>query len=287
MDVSRLYAAAEAYIGMGWHLFTVTENKTPWSNCGLCAPGICRGRECTHLYCHAYLAATRDLSRVAYMLRERGGRCCLAVATGESGLVVVDAEGDDRSAYGATGVEWLDSVDWFPQTLRARTSGGGVHLYYAGTGGTRNRAFPNVDVKGRGGYVVCPPAAGRQWVNWGTPLAAVPPSAVVSSGGYAGAGVAGTGVPLAAREVGQGRVVPDGQRYEYTRDLVYKLRKNGVSWEDALVVCREAFARFAQPPDARYEMPWAQVEYELVRAWARVSVEVLDPVYDRWLEGLR
>ena len=287
MEIARLYAAAEAYIGMGWHLFTVTENKTPWANCSACPPGGHSGRGCACTTCHAYLAATRDLDRLAHVFREKGGRCCLAVATGESGLVVVDAEGDDRTGYGATGVEWLDSVDWLPPTLRARTSGGGVHLYYRGDSGSRNRAFPNVDVKGRGGYVVCPPAAGRRWENWGAQIAPVPAAAVVRGGEPSGLGLLrGSTVSLSMRVLADG-TVPDGQRYEYTRDLVYKLRRNGVSWENAVSMCKAEWDRYAQPPVARYLLPWTQVEYELFRAWQRVEKDVPNPVYNQWLEGLK
>lgn len=292
MNEDRLYAAAAAYIGMGWHVFTVRDNKLPFANCGRCPAGAHTGSACVCLRCHGHLAATRDLSRVAAMIFLSRGKCALAVSCGPSGLVVVDAEADDRIGYGMTGVEYLEQhLGALPQTLRARSSGGGYHLYYrdpAGGGGggitSMNRALPNIDIKARGGYVVVPPAEGRRWENWGSGIAALPAGVLpVRAAGGHGSGGGGVSRVIAAVEAAGG-VVGDGMRYEYTRDMVYKLRKQGVSWDEAVTTMRAAYSLYAQPPAARYEMPWSRVEYELVRAWQRVEVDVLDVVYEHWMK---
>jgi hypothetical protein len=216
-----------------------------------------------------------------------GGFCCLAVRTGD-GLLAVDAEGDDRAGHGATGVEILEQWESYtagvglPQTLRAQTSGGGIHLLYqlspGVTVGSRNRVLPNVDIKCEGGYIVCPPAEGRRWVNWGHTLE-VPGDDLlqwlVKTAGTASSG--GTGRNL--KDLLIDGVVPTGSRYEYTRNLVYKLRKSGVSRQDAERICRAAWEKYQQPPegvrvqDGVWYMPWSQVLYELDRAERRVPVD--------------
>lgn len=113
---------------------------------------------------------------------ERG----VAVATGEaSGLVVVDI--DELGA-----ISHLKARGPLPPTLTARTPRGGLHLYYAHPGGqVRNSAGERgwlrqkgVDVRGDGGYVVCPPtvtvasddgtAAGRYCWTSTAPVAPLP-----------------------------------------------------------------------------------------------------------------
>lgn len=292
MDVNRLMRAAAAYIDRGWHVFTVSENKTPWANCDRCAPGAHSGLECACLSCHGLLAATRDKSRVAAMIWGRGGNCCLAVNCGMSGLVVVDAEGDDRSGVGMTGVEALDQVESFtggrslPATqLRAETGSGGVHLFYTGAVVSGNRVLPNVDVKAGGGYVVLPPSPGRRWLSWHGAPGVWDPGLFADMGtGTGTSGAGGGGTALRDRVVDG--IVPAGERYEYTRDLVYKLRKRGVTRGEAEAVMRQEWSRYAQPPLASTVLPWSQVVYELDRCWARVQPERLSPVHQGWLDGL-
>lgn len=81
--------------------------------------------------------------------------------------------------------------------------------------------------------------------------------------------------------------VPAGERYEFLRDLVYKLRKRDVSRADAEEVCAAWFERFDQPPVAETELPWRQVIYELDRVFARVEPERLDPRLSKWAQQLR
>ena len=65
-----------------------------------------------------------------------------------------------------------------PKTARARTGGGGIHVFFRYPRGTeiRNSAGllgPGLDVRGEGGYVVVPPSrtqSSYQWVD-SSPLA--------------------------------------------------------------------------------------------------------------------
>lgn len=291
MEKERLVRAAAAYIENGFAVFSVSGGKRPWGNCGSCAPGAHSGAGCACLRCHGHLAATRDVDRVTENIMT-AGECLLAVAGGavSGDLVVVDAEGHDAVEHGRTGVEVLDMIGEYvpgaelPETLRARSVSGGVHLYFRLEGvGAHNRVLPSVDVKGTGGYVVVPPQSGgaRTWLNWGTPVAALPaeaPLAVWLRGlGRKAGGGGGGGGGERLRDMAVDGVIPAGKRYEFTRGLVYKLRKQGVGWEDAVSVARMWWERYEQPPAGLrsaggvWYLPWRQVEYEMERAWARVE----------------
>lgn len=303
MDKERLLAAAIAYVDRGWWPFVVSGvSKVPFANCERCRPGAHSGAVCACLTCHGHLAATRDPSRLRAMIWKYPV-VALALATGPSGLVVLDVEGDDRCGYGQTGLEVLDNVEAYTGgvrlpldgVLRARSAGGGVHLYYKGQATSTNKLFPNIDVKSRGGYVLVPPAQGRSWDNWSTGVVATWPLGFVSAVEQDGkkrdswtGGVRSLSSLVVAGENGAGGRVPAGARYEFTRDMVYKLRKQGVSWEEAHQVMRDWWMRYDQPPVAKYELPWSQVEYELERVWQRVTPSAgLSATRAAWVAGLR
>lgn len=296
MQVDRKMKAAAAYLERGWKLFTVQEHKRPWSNCAACPTGAHDGWECGCLFCHGFQAASGDPAVVEQMLSTRPG-ALLAVATGAvSGIFVVDAEGTDRVKCGRTGLDVIEDYDWWGDTLKAETSGGGLHLFYSLPDdghaiSSRNRVLHNVDIKADGGYVVVPPAEGRRWINWVQKNgSADDPSAELLSwsqtikGGSSGGGIGGGGTTMKDRLI-DGRV-PAGERYEFLRDLVYKLRKRDVSRTDAEEVCAAWFERFDQPPVAETELPWRQVIYELDRVFARVEPEAVDPRLKKWVQQL-
>jgi hypothetical protein len=155
----------------------------------------------------------------------------------------------------------------------------------------------NIDIKGEGGYVVLSPAEGRTWMNWtqkegsaDAPSAELLSWLVTSKGG---AGVSGNkggtggggGSSLHSRLV-DGRV-PAGERFGFLRDLVYKLRKQGVSREEAEEACMAWWEKFDQPPLAKSELPQRQVIYELDRAWARVEPEKFNLREKVWAQRLK
>jgi hypothetical protein len=80
----------------------------------------------------------------------------VGIATGPySGLLVLDLDGEPRALLGDREL---------PRTPTQRTGGGGVQLFYrfapelAEGSTTRAGVLPQVDTRGRGGYVVAPPS---------------------------------------------------------------------------------------------------------------------------------
>jgi len=105
---------------------------------------------------HEATCEPRQLDRWA----EQYPRCNWgAVTGGRSGIFVVDLDGE-------AGLDWLkaridDGFD-LPETWTVRTPRGGLHLYFQHKPGIRNsggRIAEDVDVRGEGGYAVCPPSA--------------------------------------------------------------------------------------------------------------------------------
>ena len=84
----------------------------------------------------------------------------IAIVTGVvSGLVVLDL--DPRHSADAALQDLVRAHGPIPQTVEARTGGGGCHLYFDHPGEIlHNRVglAPGVDLRGDGGYVVAPPS---------------------------------------------------------------------------------------------------------------------------------
>ena len=113
--------------------------------------------------------ATADAPRVAAWWR-RWPNANVGVPTGErSGLLVLDVDSD---AGGPDSLVLLErSHGPLPRTAKARTGGGGVHLYFRYPAGetVRNsagRLGPGLDVRGEGGYVVVPPSRTQSTYEW-------------------------------------------------------------------------------------------------------------------------
>ena len=94
----------------------------------------------------------------------------VAIPTGEkSGVVVLDVDVDDGGPESLARLERVGVP--VPKTARARTGGGGIHLFFRYPRGTEicNSAGllgPGLDVRGEGGYVVVPPSRTRGLYRW-------------------------------------------------------------------------------------------------------------------------
>jgi hypothetical protein len=163
----------------------------------------------------------------------------VGIVTGEiSNLIVLDVDpkhgGDDSLAQLERRFAPL------PQTVEARTGGGGRHLYFAHPGGFMpNRAglAQGIDLRGDGGYVVAPPSrhpSGQLyvWAAGRAPEEIVPaalPRWLLSAGRFARARR-----PLAEwrRVVQEG--VPEGERNSTIASLTGHLLWHGVDPQVAL-----------------------------------------------------
>jgi hypothetical protein len=132
--------AALAYAQRGWHVFPCLA--------GLKVPATENG----------HLDATTDAARIAAWWEENPAYN-VAIATGPSGLLVVDVD--------PAGVpHWDDLLAAFPDLAQAAlaaprvaTPRQGWHVYFEGEGpSTVRKLAPGIDTRGAGGYVVAPPS---------------------------------------------------------------------------------------------------------------------------------
>ena len=128
---------------------------------------------------NGFWEATTDMRRI----KAWWGRWPVAnvgVPTGErSGLLVLDIDLRDGGPESLVALERENGP--LPRTARARTGGGGVHVFfrYPAEKEVRNSAGwlgPGLDVRGEGGYVVVPPSRTQgvyEWIQRAPPAEAV------------------------------------------------------------------------------------------------------------------
>jgi hypothetical protein len=152
-----LYAAA-----MGWHLFPLRPGtKKPTGHRESECPGTGR---CADGHYTPEMRATNNLD----VIRDAWSRgpWNIGLATGPSGLVVVDLDVPKEGETGPDGATALGTLAAerggpIPGTYTVTTPSGGRHLYYVAPPGVRLRntqkhLCSNVDTRAWGGYVVGP-----------------------------------------------------------------------------------------------------------------------------------
>lgn len=172
--------------------------------------------------------ATSDLEQIEWWWRLKP-TANVGIATG-NGLAVIDV---DPRHGGQVDPAW-------PDTLTARTAGGGWHLYYGVTERVRNSnsaIAPGIDVKSDGGYVVAPPSLrdDGQW-SWDT----VMPLTMVSASVFHAVAKARTRGKNRRARTGQERrspfvpaeVIPEGQRHSELTRWAGWLRGQGYSTQE-------------------------------------------------------
>ncbi len=160
-ESNELLEAALSYAARGWHVFPVY-----WIEDGKCS---CNDREaCKQAGKHptvmrGFHEATTDADRITSWWK-RWPRANIGIATGASGLLVVDCDRHGES----DGMVWLDGVRSFiPTKCRVKTGGGGEHLFFkAPAYACKGKLKDGVDLKGEGGYVVAPPSMHRSGVEY-------------------------------------------------------------------------------------------------------------------------
>lgn len=182
-SLSELVSAALAYAHRGWRVFPLHEIANGACSCGRadCSspgkhPRVRRG-----LY-----EGTTDSQKIESWWRH-WPQANIGIATGpDSGLLVIDVD----LPKGEPSLQRLEQLGKkLPETLTARTGGGGLHLYFVHP----DRTLPNttgrlpglvetlegVDVRAHGGYVVAPPSlhisSGKYlWIDANQALAELP-----------------------------------------------------------------------------------------------------------------
>jgi hypothetical protein len=113
--------------------------------------------------------ATTDSRRLEIWWR-RWPDANVGVPTGErSGLLVLDVDPRDGGLESLAELERTGCL--LPETARARTGGGGMHVFFGYPAGEEvrsntGRLGPGLDVRGEGGYVVVPPSRTRSAYEW-------------------------------------------------------------------------------------------------------------------------
>jgi hypothetical protein len=148
---SPVLDAALGYAELGWPVFKL-KGKRPAARS------------------NGFKDATTDRHRIGAMFR-RSPRANLGIATGAAGLAVLDV---DPRHSGDESLQALEQAhEPIPQTVRARTGGGGEHIFFKNPGdigSSAGRLGPGLDVRGNGGYVVAPPSTHEsgnryEWIN--------------------------------------------------------------------------------------------------------------------------
>ncbi|MFD4117078.1 bifunctional DNA primase/polymerase [Streptomyces niveus] len=189
MSTSLLTAALDA-ASRGWHVFPLRpRDKRPalhgeerCTRTGDCASGHLKWEQ----------RATTSPGRIRYCWEFYPAN--IGIATGPSGLVVVDLDmpktnsqsgkGSEGTPCGATTFTALceRAGQEVPATYRTRTASGGQHLYFTARAGVRlantvGKLGPLIDTRAWGGYVVAPGSttlAGNYTVIDPAPVAPLP-----------------------------------------------------------------------------------------------------------------
>lgn len=299
-SVDEKLAYAEMYLSGGWHLFIVRETKIAFPQCTPCREADAdHNREaCDHLLCHGFYAATQDIDRIRKMFTNHPTGL-LALRTGQpSGVIALDFESHADSPELPTGTEVHDEWESYtgielPHTLLSRSQSGGLHRLYKTEEAVagRGRILPSTDLKADGGYIVLPPAPGRSWLTTG-PLAPASDALLVWVRERRGKDSAAWTSRTTGEKVGHATGYdfnlffrdgcPGGYRDDFINDMLFRLRKNGKTPEEAWMIAYSAWQRVAQPPYAKYHMPWSDVEYKLRRVWQTVKPDPALDIVRRW-----
>jgi hypothetical protein len=160
-------SAALGYASRGWHVFPL-HSVRPDGSC-TCDRADCGSPGKHPATASGFKDATVDASKIrAWWSRHPAAN--IGIATGASGLCVIDVDGDD----GALSLADLESQHGaLPAAATVLTGGGGSHVYFrrpdaSDVPSSAGRVADNIDVRCDGGYVVAPPsvhASGRLY-HW-------------------------------------------------------------------------------------------------------------------------
>jgi hypothetical protein len=184
----------------------------------------------------------------------------IGIPTGEaSGWLVLDI--DPRHGGDASLTALIEQYGPLPETIEARTGGGGHHIIFSYTQGSniRNsagRLGEGIDVRGEGGYIVAPPSlheSGRryEWLN-GLTKPAQPPEWLLKKlteekQTRQGASTQKT-QPRANSGPSIGVLIPEGERNNGLFKIGAALRGQGHNYAEIEAELRDINARRCSPP---------------------------------------
>lgn len=222
----------------------------------------------------------------------------LVVEVAQDGSIslATKSTGDLVPAVDDAGNAGVERKGYWPGTLRVRTGSGGLHIYLQVDPNlhvkSRNRVLPAIDIKADGGYVLAPPSrhasGGVYSVLEGRYSFKKTPGAIaavddalknwmlaVKGGRFTVrrlADTSGNGMPDSYDfTLIMANGCPAGFRDYFVNDLCFRLRRKGVSLEDAAAAVRQQWTRMEQPADSDYS--WSTCVYKLRRVWDEVTPE--------------
>jgi len=150
---------AKKYASNGWAVFPVHGVIDGRCTCG--NPG-CTSQGKHPIHSGGFNIATTDIEQIESWWRATP-HANIGIATGRcSGLLVVDIDvGDGKDGFAS-----LNAIEAefgkLPQSLRARTGSGGLHIYLQMPDQplkcSAGKLAPAIDIRADGGYVVAPPS---------------------------------------------------------------------------------------------------------------------------------
>jgi len=164
-------------------------------------------------------------------------------------LVVLDFDDpDEYKRWAKTNLALVNS------TWVAKTGGGGYHVFLRVPGAAKTTKMPGGDVKGEGGYVVCPPSVhpdggGYTWASKTDQIATVDTLA----------GLIGLPAPERRPATAGGDSIPQGQRNSTLTKLAGTMRRGGMG-EAAILAALDADNR------ARCDPPLPEAEVRRIAA---------------------
>jgi hypothetical protein len=166
---------ALAYAAQGWYVFPC---HTPTAGGCSCGKADCDDVGKHPRTPHGFKDATTDPD-VLQQWWTKWPDANIGIATGASGLVVIDPDAEGLDAWDAKAAEHYEIAE----TLTARTGGGGLHLVYRMPEGVSIRATtgtlpPDIHVRGQDHYIIAAPSLHKDgkrygWIN-NLPVAPLP-----------------------------------------------------------------------------------------------------------------
>lgn len=305
--MTTLTSWLEWYASLGWYLTPIHEPRPDGGcTCGPTEECRVRGSQGKHprLSGWRHEGSSNVLEELEIWWSGRAESANIGLLCDRSRVLVVDLDAHHPERIGLVELHKILAARGLelPPTPRARTGGGGEHLFFAwdestlGPAPNGNVAELGIDLKWRGQVLLTPSlhASGLryEWVPGSSPAdvpLAVPSSDLIAIlRGLVGArqreaslgGLSEAGRDLLSRALKDGPKA--GERDEVFNAHAFHLKLNGFTPHDAVAAQRELWERTEQPPDNEY--PWSLAFAKVRRIYEDESImpDPVDPALERW-----